>query len=370
MPALSLAPAFSLLAAFQRASPVHPLRTLLRTAEDKRNPSCAAPHRPEVRAAQDDLLARGGAGPHQRVTVLREHGKGRTPTLVLGGFVPDSTEQVFLLRQFFLRAGDLYYFNYPRHGFSLDLVCAQLDDLVAELERRGQPPVIFSVSFGCGLVLEWLRRCRLAGRQPALAGVVLVSPVACTADLISPSKSKPGTLLGRALQPYLDAATRSHPGTIEKSRLIFARMFEAGAQNKLALATLLTRSELKHLHAAVMTAIRGITLTGATERVRALDTLVAPSTYFSPALLPLTDAPALVLFAEREDAVIEAGSPTRFALESAPRAYFSRGRVRIIVNRFGPPVQHASLIFHAFDFLPAIEAFYRPLKGAKLEAAA
>ena len=98
--------------------------------------------------------------------------------------------------------------------------------------------------------------------------------------------------------------------------------------------------------------------------------MAAPPSYFSPAVLPLTGAPALVLFAEREEAVLDAGSPTRFAFESALPAYFSQGRLQRIARPFGPPVQHASLIFHVDEFLPAIGAFYHRLKSGKLGQAA
>jgi hypothetical protein len=293
------------------------------------------------------------------------------PTIVLGGFVPDSTEQVFLLRRFFLRSGDIYYLNYPRGGFSLDLFCAQLDDLVSELGLRcQQPPAIFSVSFGAGLLLEWLLRARRAGKNPVLAGVVLVSPVACVADLIAPGIQKPTTLLGRALKPYIGAVAEADEGVIERSRTIFTRMFEAGAQNKAALDALMTPSELAHLRTAVMAAIRGVTFTGARERVQALHTMHAPTTYFSQALLPLTTAPALVLFSEQEEAVLDPGSPTRFAFETALPAYFPGGRLQQVANPFGPPVQHASLIFHAFDFLPVLGKFYGRLRVNRLPVAA
>jgi len=370
MPALSFAPAVSLLAAFQRVSPLRPLRSLLRTADGKLHPPRFKPHVPLVRHAQDEVLARGAAGPHQLASVLRETGKGRTPTVVLGGFVPDSSEQVFLLRRFFLRSGDLYGVNYPRNGFSLDLICAQLDDLVEELLSRGQPPVIFSVSFGSGVLLEWLRRSRVAGRDPALAGVVLVSPVACVADMIAPAAPKPTTLLGRALRPYLDSAALVRDEIVEKSRLIFTRMFEAGAQNKATLASLMTAGELTRLHGAVMGTIRGINATGACERVQALRVMSPPSDYFSQAILPLTAAPALILFAEKEDAVLDRASPTRFTLLNAHRAYFPDSRAQVVSNPLGAPVQHASLIFHVFDFLPPITAFYQRLKTRRLKTAA
>jgi hypothetical protein len=370
MPALSFAPAISLLAAFQRVSPVRPLRTFLRTTEEKFRPPRQLAHQPVVRRAQDDILASGAAGPHQIAALVREPGKGRTPTIVLGGFVPDSTEQVFLLRRFFLRSGDIYYLNYPRNGFSLDLFCAQLEDLVTELAEQGQQPVIFSVSFGGGLVFEWLRRSRLAGRAPAIAGLVLVSPVACVDDLIAPQAPKPSTLLGRALKPYLTSTGAVREETVERSRTIFARMFEAGAQNKATLRSLMSRSELTRLYEAVMGTIRGINAAGASERVQALRTMLPPPAYFSPPLLPLAAVPTLVLYAENESSVLDPASPTRFALETAHRAYFPAGQLRVIASSFGTPVQHASLIFHAFDFLPPISAFYQRLKPSKLTAAA
>jgi pimeloyl-ACP methyl ester carboxylesterase len=163
MPVLSLTPALTLLAAFSRFSPAQPVHTLFRAAGYRLRPPRPRPFVPVVTAAQSALLASGAAEPRQRAIVLREERLGATPTIVLGGFVPDSTEQVFLLRGYLLRRGSVYYFNYPRGGFSPALICAQLDDLVAELHTlHGQRPVILGVSFGAGLALDWLRRARAA----------------------------------------------------------------------------------------------------------------------------------------------------------------------------------------------------------------
>ena len=159
-----------------------------------------------------------------------EPGRGRVPTIVLGGFVPDSGEQVFLLRTSLLQAGDLHAVTYPRDGFSLELLCAQLDDLAASLARRNETPVLFGVSFGAGVLLEWLRRRRAAGTELPIAGLVLVSPVTCVADVVPPGAVKPATLIGRALRPILEAAGAPSEPAVERARLIFTRMFEAGAQ--------------------------------------------------------------------------------------------------------------------------------------------
>jgi hypothetical protein len=129
---------------------------------------------------------------------------------------------------------------------------------------------------------------------------------------------------------------------------------------------LLTRAELSEVRAAVMATISGISAQGAVERVRALRTMVPPSSYFTPELLPLTDAPALVLYAEKEGAVITENSPAKFALEHACRAFFPNGECRVVRNPRGTPVQHASLLFHINNFQPHFSQFYRGFKNRKL----
>jgi pimeloyl-ACP methyl ester carboxylesterase len=278
---------------------------------------------------------------------------------------------VFLLRRFLLRSGDIYYVQYSRESFSLDAMCRQLGALVAALADGGQPPVIFAVSFGAGVVLEWLRRGRLIGQSPRVSGIVFVSPVTCAADLIAPGAAKPATLLGRALKPFLEAQGDVPPATIEKARSLFLRMFEAGAQNKNALRLLMTRAEADQLRASVMATIRGITTEGARQRAQALTAMVPPIEYFSPRVLPLSAAPTLVLFAEREDNVLDGDAPVRLAFERAPRAYFPQATSRLVTGTSDTgPVQHASLVFHVFEFLPALQEFYSRVRRTALETAA
>lgn len=370
MPALSFAPALALFAAFSRL-PAQPLRTLIRTTGHKLRPPRPLPFRARITHTAEAVLASGSAGLHQRAEVLCEQRRGSVPTIVLGGFVPDATEQVYLLRSYLLKHGSIYYLNYPRSGFSADLLFAQLDDLIEELSRvHGQRPVVFSVSFGAGLVLEWLKRARYAGRRVDIAGLVLVSPVACIEDLLVPGELKPSTLLGRAIRPYVEGTGDVEVSGIEKSRAIFTKMFEAGAQNREAVRGLLSRDELQHLRRSVIGTIQGIDHRGARERVQALKQCEAPISYFSQALLPLCEAPTLILYAEKEGSVITEHSPTRFALQSAHRAYFPSSVCRTVINRRGSPVQHASLLFHCFNFLPPISRFYRGLKKRNVLKAA
>ncbi len=348
-----------------RHRPAAPLRIWLRNTTHKFRPPCPAPHTAIVRRRQDAVLATGAAGPHQFAQILVEPRPGPQPTIVVGGFVPDATESVYLLRSGLLRQGSLYYFNYPRRGFSTDLFLAQLADLIEEVTAtHRRPPVVIAISFGAGLLVELLRRATARGRAPALGGLVLVSPVACVADLLDPVAPKATTLLGRVLKPYLDAAGPADDALIERSRTIFLKMFEAGAQNKAALAFLLARDETRRLRESVLGTINAITPAGAVERVRALREFAAPG---EPR--PLTTAPVLVLYAEKESAVLVENSPTAREFQTRVRAWFPRGLCLIVGNTPDNPVQHASLIFHAENFQPPIAAFYRTLRATRRQAA-
>jgi pimeloyl-ACP methyl ester carboxylesterase len=304
-------------------------------------------------------------GPHQRADVLVEERPGPLPTIIVGGFVPDATDAFYLLRGGLMPHGSVFYLNYPRGGFSTELFLAQLEDLIEELAvKRGRRPVLIAVSFGAGLALELFRRAAAAGRELPLAGVVLISPVACTTDLLDPAEAKPSTLLGRVIKPYLSPPARSDHALVEKSRAVFLKMFEAGAHNKAALRFLLTREESLRLRDSVLSAINAIDGNGAAERVQALCALPElrePRSLFA--------GPALVLFAEKENSVLVGSSPTWRELRARVGAWFPRGRGLTVTNTPDNPVQHASLIFHSQNFQPHLAAFYRALRSALRQAA-
>lgn len=350
----------SLLAQISR-QPGAPLRLWFRTTSHRLRPPRPLPHPPRLRYRQDAVLGSGRAGLHQCASILTEPGSGPQPTIVLGGFVPDATEAVYLLRGDLLRQGALYYFNYPRRGFSTDMVLAQLADLVEEVTAlHGRAPVVLAISFGAGVILDWLRR----QETDRLAGLILVSPVTSVDDMLDPAAPKPTTLLGRVIKPYLRAGAAVDGSIVEKSRAVFLKMFESGAQNREALRLLLTRDETRRLRDAVLAAINAIEPAAAAARVQAMQAFAPLATP-----RPLLGAPALVLYAEKEGAVLRDDAPGRRTLETATAAWFPRGRCLTITNQTGHPVQHASLIFHAWDFLPAIAAFYRGLRQAQHRAA-
>jgi len=350
MPALSLHPVLSLVAHASR-EPAAPLRILLRTTGYTLRPPHAVPYAPAAPAR--------AVAPHHRLDIRVEARPGPLPTVVVGGFVPDATEAFYLLRGPLLRQGSVYYCNYPRRGFDLDAALAQIENLVEELaERQGRPPVVIAVSFGAGLVLELLRRRAAAGRPLSPAGVALVSPVTCVEDLLDPAAPKATTLLGRVIQPYLAAEGPPAETLVEKSRTVFLRMFEAGAQNRAALRFLLTRAETARLRAGVLAGIRAIDAAGAAARIgalRALPTPVAPQ--------PLFAGPALVLYAEKEDAVLRADAPGRRALRDRTAAWLPQGTCAEVRHTAANPVQHASLIFHGHCFGPPLLAFYRRVRA-------
>jgi alpha-beta hydrolase superfamily lysophospholipase len=325
---------------------------------------------PGITRARDDALGRGQAQPRQLVNILCEDRPGPHSTIVLGGFVPDSTEQVFLLRRMLFRSGSVYYLNYSRRGFSLDLFCAQLDDLVEELTvLHGQRPVIFTVSFGGGLLVEWLRRSR-AGHRPAdIAGAILVSPVACLGDVLDSAESKPTTLTARALKPYFGPPETLNNSVVERSQSIFSKMFSSGSQNREALLGLMKADDIDHFLERVIVSIKGLDFAGASERVGALGQFLELGAWSAPAQTALTDVPTLILYAEVETTVLTGISPTRAALNRDLARLFPQGECRVVTGGTSP-VQHASLIFHHHQFLPHLAGFYKKLRTFKIRVAA
>ena len=365
MSVLTFAPLLSAIMQIGRTPGQVPWQVLLRTTGYSLRPPSPRPYAARNTTRQQPLLESGACGLHQRAEILCEERFGPIPTIVIGGFVPDATEAAYLLRGTLLRQGSVLYVNYPRRGFSIDLFVAQIDDLVTELATlRGRPPVVIAVSFGAGIVLEWLRRAADAGRMPALSGLVLVSPVACAADLLAPGSAKPTTLLGRALKPYLQVDSVLDDAQVEKSRMLFLRMFEAGSKNLAAVRRIMAPSECRLLRDRVLGNINAVDTRGAVERVGALRDL--------PPLRdprPLHTAPTLVLYAEKEGSVLCEDAPTMRELTTRPAAWFPTGRTEVLKNTPENPVQHASLIFHSPNFRPALAGFYRSLRQKRRQAA-
>lgn len=119
MNASTILPPYPTLARLSRRTAA-PFAALLRTTGYRLRPPCARPFAPAVVARQHALLAAGAAGLHERADIRVEERGGALPTIVVGGFVPDATEALYLLRGGLLRHGSVFYVNYPPRGFSTD----------------------------------------------------------------------------------------------------------------------------------------------------------------------------------------------------------------------------------------------------------
>lgn len=300
-----------------------------------------------------------------RNQIYKEKGTGSVPTIVIGGFVPDATEAVEFQRPLFKNYGSIYYVNFARNGFSSEMFFAQLADLIEDINLRGKKPVIFSVSFGCGLVRQFLHS-DLNDPSLRIKGVVMASPVLCTEDLVRPEREKGSGV--RMLESNLKRILKSDPTKeedvsrqIERARRCFQSLFEAGAENR----------ELNRRHLSIRKKIMDVVaktpVIGGYQRVLALKEFPAPSVD-----QPIFAGPALVLMAEMEEEILVSSSPTLSALknpESRP-VLFPRGKVKTVSSRVvNDAVAHASLIFHYHCYNPLLEAWFDRLQATRLFAA-
>lgn len=315
------------------------------------------PFVPKIRQRELRLWEGIGGLPALRSQIYKEKGYGDTPTIVIGGFVPDATEQVEFQRELFRQYGSIYYMNYPRNGFSQDLFFTQLADLIEDINSSGKRPVLFSVSFGSGLLARFLREW-MEPDTLMLRGVVMASPVLSAEDLIRSERDNTGGI--RMLESNLKRILKADPTAeadvsrqIERARRCFRALFETGAENRQLSGRHLT------IRKKIMDTIERTSAAGGYQRVLALKEF--------PGLVPgrpIFSGPALTLLAEQEGDLLVPDSPTLAALRNHDvcRQLFPRGKTRIVSS--GSPqdtVAHASLIFHHRHYNPIIRAWYDKL---------
>ncbi|HTP67134.1 MAG TPA: alpha/beta hydrolase [Geobacteraceae bacterium] len=320
---------------------------------------------PRRRQREFSLIGRVASMHAVRNQIFKEKGVGNVPTIVVGGFVPDATEAVEFQRPLFKNYGSIYYINFSRNGFSAEMFYAQLADLIEDINNRGKKPVLFGISFGCGLIREFLQS--LANDLSLrIRGVIMASPVLCTEDLVRAEREKGSGV--RMLESNLKRILKSDPTReddvsrqIERARRCFQSLFEAGAENR----------ALNHRHLSIrkkiMDAVAKTPALGGYQRVMALKV-------FSPPVedQPIFEGPSLVLLAEGEEDILVPASPTLTALRNpnSRDKVLPRGRVRVVTS--GLPddaVAHASLIFHHNCYNPHIETWYDRLRAPLLFAA-
>jgi pimeloyl-ACP methyl ester carboxylesterase len=300
-----------------------------------------------------------------RCQIFREKGAGNVPTIVLGGFVPDATETVEFQRKLLQQHGSIYYVNYSRNGFCLEMFTAQLTDLIEDLARKGQKPLIMGVSFGCGLLSNFLRQADERVHE-SIRGLILASPVITTDDLIRPIGQKRDGI--RILESNLKKIMSADPANetdiakhVERSRRCFQALFNSGAENR----TL----SVRHLsiRKKIFDVIEYTTARGGFERVTALREFSFPllaSTLFQ--------GPVLVLLAENESDILVPSSPTLklFSDYSLYTRVFPSCKVKAVKSNIaGDGVAHASLIFHHEAYNRLLDAWYDKLLYPRFQLA-
>ena len=300
--------------------------------------------------------APAGGEPHSQI--FRQAGAGPTPTIVIAGFLPDATESIEYQRDLVARYGDIYYVNYPRDRFCIEALFAQVGGLIRHLNARGEQPVLFSICFGSGLVVKLLQA---AASGLGIAGVVMVSPVLCAADMVrlDGDAAGPAPMRERAARMFF---LGDHHGSIEREVARARRAFGSLFRRERAARLLNDRNAV--IIAKVLAAVHEITVTGYYERALALKALTWP-----PAREPIFHGPALVLFAEDEDGVLVPTSPTLAALRtpSVAARLFPRATIREVASADADdPVVHGSIVVHHRFFNPFITAWYERLPGPAL----
>lgn len=312
------------------------------------------PYKPRVRKREFAVAEQLQSLHEVRCQLFRERGAGQIPTIVIAGFVPDSTETIEFQRPLLRKYGSIYYVNYPRNGFSRELFAAQLTDMIADVTHREGKPLLLGVSFGAGILVDFLRNGSELIHE-CIRGVVLVSPVICTADLIRPAdKRKDGI---RFLESSLEKIVKANPDNradlekqVERSRRCFQALFAAGAGNRTLGG--------KHLaiRKKIMDVLALTSARGGYERVKALRELDFPDGSGS-----VFSGPTLVLLAESEGDILVPSSPT-LAVFGDPARYeklFPRCLVRKVISKnSGDSVPHASLIFHHEAYNPLLACWY------------
>lgn len=320
---------------------------------------------PKSRRREFAVLQQDQDSHRSRCQLFREKGAGNVPTIVLGGFVPDATETVEFQRQLLRQHGSIYYVNYSRNGFCQEMFTAQLTDLIEDLARKGQKPLIMGVSFGCGLLANFLRH---ADEQVhgSIRGIVMASPVITTDDLIRPTEQKRDGV--RILESILNKIMSADPTNekdiaknVERSRRCFQSLFNAGAENRtLGVRHLAIRKK-------IFDVIEFTTARGGFERVTALRGFSFPSSVNT-----LFSGPVLVLMAENETDILVPSSPT-LKLFSDPALFtqvFPSCRVKTVKSKIvGDGVAHASLIFHYEAYNSLLDGWYDKLLYPRFQLA-
>jgi len=291
-------------------------------------------------------------------TVFKEkRNRFRThPAILLPGFVPEGNEAFYLLRHSFLKYGSAYYMNFPKERYHNESLFQQIYDLISQINQPGihsagrrQTPFLVGTSFGCAVILnflKWLKKHDLE-QNIEIAGLVFLSPVWCMHDVCIPGRKKQPGLVARAIAPLFELDENDDEQITKamiKARGIFSRMFKAG-QKQLD-ATMKSRIPVLAIEEEVIDFfnIKDAKLEGYFQRYLCLRNAGVPEGRF------VTNLPVLSLIADGERDVLMPESPT-LLLHENPDSFntmFPNGEMHMV--RSSDPtrhVTHSDLIFNA-----------------------
>lgn len=283
----------------------------------------------------------------------RTRGPAPLHLLCLPGLVPDGPEAWLRQRRLFARHGSVAVASWSALGFDLDATIAAIDHEVAGAAAAGRDTVLVAMSFGGGVALEWLRRRAEAGTRPALAGLVLVSPLGSVRDL-SP-------VLTRLLDP-ITTAVDGHgdpAAALERGRSFFRQLALRSVEEQPAQAR--WPGPLNVLHPAAFAARRDRVIRdrisaslGAMPAAAAVDRVMGMTRLRG---LPdrgvvLCEAPTLVLWGSKERHTLDMDGPCshRLCRPDLASRILPAAEVQWVYAADGGSVPHASTLRHAAAF--------------------
>jgi len=290
-------------------------------------------------------------------TLSKFRGIGFHHSLLVPGLVPDGLETFHRIRKHFQAKGDVSVLTYPYEGFTLETLFERIDQFLSDCAKQKRKPVLVGVSVGGGFLLEYLRRRKLSGIAPAIAGLVLVSPLTCVDDL--------APILHRLWKPIV-ADDPNATQALEKGRSFFRQLASkstskrevpAGWKGFFAGFTPQGLNDFLEapLRARIEKTLSLMPASGAILRCRILKEFNGLEKT-GPAVV-LTDRPTLILWGSKERHTLNVDGPGVGTLcrPDLAEKHFPNAQIQWIYTGDGEAVPHASLLKHD-------KAFSRPLR--------
>ena len=268
-------------------------------------------------------------------------GNNTDATICVPGFVPRSEQAFSMQLSVLLDLGDVWLVDYPDGAFNLDQVLNGLTELIKGINEEGIKPNIISVSFGCSLIFELLKR------EPDLPinKHILISPIVMLQDMFVSSSDTTffGALAGSIIESRY--CLNRGRGEIKKARKALRKLMAVGISYDSK--SLCPEPLLTEVHEAILS----VEDQGIHQRLEALARFKRLSGE------PINNHPTLVIWAEDEKYVIRTASENYKLLSENTGRIFPRGISITLKSNDEKEIKHASLLFHAEYYNEHIRKF-------------